>query len=351
MTRPTRNDTFQHIILNGFGIENLVSATRGRPIPRNDEILVRIQAAALNYVDLAIVEGKLGADFTLPFVPVADGAGIVEEVGTEVSEYSPGDLVTTVYIPSWTGGRYTSALMGLDIRPGAGHVPGQLSELKLFKREQIIHAPRHLSAVEAATLPIAGVTAWNALVYGRVKPGQTVLIHGTGGVAVFALQFAKAFGARVIITSSSDAKLEQARKLGADSAVNYKTPGSIADKVLRITENEGVDLVVETVGGTNLQESLRSLRPEGHISVVGFLSGVAADLNLIALNLKRATLTGVSVGSRQDCEDMFAAISQHRLRPVVGATFPLSETRKAFAFLKAGAHFGKVVITLDSKDH
>ena len=339
----------RQVVLEKFGIENLGIKTAKRPVPGNDEVLVRMLAVALNYVDLAIVEGKLGPDLRPPFIPVADGAGVVEEIGADVSEYSPGNLVVTTYIPPWRGGRYTAEFTGLDIRPGAGNTPGQLCEYKIFKAAEIILAPSYLSASEAATLPIAGVTAWNALVYGRLKPGQTVLIHGTGGVSVFALQFAKLFGARAIITSGSEEKLAKARQMGADATINYRTMASVAEEVLRITEKAGVDLAVETVGGRNLQTSLDALRTEGHISVVGFLSGVDANLNLITLNLKRATLTGVSVGSRQDCEEMFAAISQRKLRPVIGATFPLEDTREAFAFLKSGAHFGKVVITFDGE--
>lgn len=333
-------------VLSKFGHENLSIAAADKPVPGKDEILVRMQAVSLNYVDLAIVEGTLNPELRLPLIPVADGAGVVDRIGSGVSGYSPGELVSTVYIPPWQGGRYTAELTGLEIRPGAGRTAGQLSEYKVFKANELIQAPPHLSASEAATLPIAGLTAWNALIYGRVKPGQTVLIHGTGGVSIFALQFAKLLGARVIITSSSDKKLEQARALGADRVINYRTTSSVVEEVLRASGGNGVDLVVETVGGANLQQSLESLQPEGHISVVGFLAGVTASLNLVALNLKRASLAGVSVGSRQDFEDMLAAISHHSLRPIIGATFPLEKMREAFAFLKSGAHFGKIVITL-----
>ncbi|MEW8437147.1 MAG: NAD(P)-dependent alcohol dehydrogenase [Candidatus Thiodiazotropha taylori] len=335
----------RRMVLTKPGLDNLVIETTKKPLPDRDEILVRLQAAALNYVDLAVIEGIITTGHH-PLIPVADGAGVVESVGDDVRGFEPGDLVSTVYIPPWHAGRYRSDMMPLEIRPGAGLTAGQLSEYKTFKVNEVMHVPSHLSATEAATLPIAGVTAWNALSYGDIKPGQTVLIHGTGGVAIFGLQFAKLFGARVIITSSSDQKLEQARNLGADCIINYKAKDNLSDEILRATGGEGVDLVVETVGGPNLQISLESLRPQGHISVVGFLSGVTSNLNLIELNLKRSTLTGVSVGSREDYEEMLAAVTHSMLRPIIGAVFPFEKTFDAFAFLKSGQHFGKVVITL-----
>lgn len=336
----------QIVLENKFGIENLTERSVDKPAVRPDEILVRMQSAALNYVDLAVVEGTLSFDLPLPLIPVADGAGTIEEIGTDVQGYKVGDLVSTVYIPQWQSGRYLAQYTKLGIRPGAGYIAGQLSEYKVFKPHEIISAPKHFSSIEAATLPIAAVTAWNALRYGHIKPGDAVLIHGTGGVSVFALQFAKLFGAITIITSSSDEKLAKAAKLGADFTINYKAHPDIVDEVMRTTENEGVAVIIETVGGDNLQKSLDALRPHGHISVVGFLGGVTAQVSLIDLNLKRATMTGVSVGSKEDFLDMLSAICHSELRPVVDATYPLERTGEAFRHLKSGLHFGKLVITL-----
>jgi NADPH:quinone reductase-like Zn-dependent oxidoreductase len=336
-----------YIALTGaFGIEHLTTQSAPDPKPADGEVLVRMKAASLNYVDLAVITGKLDPDLTLPFIPVADGSGVVEQVGRNVETLTPGDRVVTVYIPSWSGGRYTHAHIALGIRPGAGSVPGQLSELKLFRPSELIRIPDALSFEEASTLPIAGLTAWNALSYGRIKAGDTVLLHGTGGVSIFALQFAKLAGARVVITSSADDKLSRAKNLGADLTINYEQTPEVEREVKRLTNGKGADLVVETVGGSNLARSLKSLRPEGHISIVGFLAGAEASVDLIALNLSRATITGVSVGSTDDFNDMLAAIDANGVKPVVDATFPLAETVRAFEYLEDGRHFGKVVIQL-----
>ena len=329
-----------------FGIENLSIESGYKPKPGDDEVLVRIRAVSLNYVDLAVVTGKLDSRIPIPFVPVADGAGTVEETGRNVRNFKPGDRVATVYIPSWRGGRYRREHTSLAIRPGAGTVPGQLAEYKVFRSHELIRVPDFLDAAEASTLPIAALTAWNALAYGRVKAGDTVLLHGTGGVSVFALQFAKVCGARVIITSGSDRKIERAASLGADLTINYKDHPDVGNEVMRITDREGVDVVVDTVGGGNLEQSLESLKAEGHISVVGFLAGVEAVVNLISLNLKRATITGVSVGSVDDFYDMISAISANRIKPVIDSRFPMDETIQAFRRLERGDHFGKIVIEI-----
>jgi NADPH:quinone reductase-like Zn-dependent oxidoreductase len=335
------------VVLNkNFGIENLSLVSGPTPEPADDEVLVRMKAASLNYVDLAVVTGKLDPSISLPFIPVADGAGIVEGVGAQVRDLKSGDRTATLYIPSWSGGRYRHEHTPLAIRPGAGVVQGQLCEYKTFREHELIRIPDALSFAEASTLPIAGLTAWNALAYGRIKAGDTVLLYGTGGVSIFALQFAKLFGACVIITSSDNAKLERARGLGADFAINYKTRSNVSEEVLRLTGGQGVDIVVETVGGPNLDQSLKSLKPEGHISVVGFLSGVEATINLIALNLTRSTITGVSVGSTNDFRDMLAAISAHGMKPVIDSTYPLDQSVAAFRHLESGKHFGKVVIEI-----
>lgn len=334
------------MLKNSFGIEHFSIASGPVPQPGHDEILVRMKAASLNYVDLAVVTGKLDPAIRLPFIPVADGAGFVEVVGARVRDLRSGDRVATLYIPSWPGGHYRHEHIPLAIRPGAGVVQGQLCEYKTFREHELIRIPDALSFAEASTLPIAGLTAWNALAYGRIKAGDTVLLHGTGGVSIFALQFAKLFGARVIITSSDNAKLERARGLGADFAINYRTRSNVSEEVLRLTGGQGVDIAVETVGGPNLNQSLKSLKPEGHISVVGFLSGVEATINLIDLNLTRSTITGISVGSTDDFRDMLAAISAHGMKPVIDSAYPLDQAIAAFRHLESGKHFGKVVIEI-----
>lgn len=307
-------------------------------------ILVEMKAASLNYVDLLLVNGRLSPDIRPPFIPVSDGAGVVVEVAPGVEGFIPGDMVVTTYIPEWIDGRYTRQNARFETRPGSGMSPGQLIEYKLFRTNELIKFPETLSFVEASTLPIAALTAWNALRYARTKAGDSVLMHGTGGVSIFTLQFAKVMGARTIITSSDDGKLERARALGADFLVNYRKTPDWVSSVLEATNGEGADVVVETVGGSNLNRSLEALRLDGAISIVGFIAGVESAINLVSLNLKRARISGLSVGSRQDFADMLTAIATTGIRPVVDSVFSLDQTTEAFSYLESGKHFGKVVI-------
>ena len=334
------------VLKDGFGIDKLTLTQTPSPKVGPGMILVKMNAVSLNYVDLLLVKGQLNPKIRPPFIPVSDGAGIVEEVGPDIKDFKPGDHVATTYIPEWIDGRYTLENSRFETRPGSGTSPGQLVEYKVFRNNELIKVPELLSFAESSTLPIAALTAWNALAYGKVKAGDTVLLHGTGGVSIFALQFAKAVGARVIITSSDDKKLTKARELGADGLINYKkTPDWIAD-VFTMTDGEGADVVVETVGGSNLNKSLEALRLDGHISIVGFLDGVQSPINLISLNLKRAKINGLSVGSQQDFADMLKAVSANKIKPVIDRTFPLDQTAEAFSYLESGRHFGKIVIEL-----
>lgn len=332
------------VVKQTSGIDQLQLVETPMPKLTSQEILVKMEAAALNYVDWLLINGELNSDPPCPFIPVSDGAGIVEAVGSQVKGFQPGDRVVTLYIPDWIDGRYTPANSRFESRPGMGMRPGQLTEYKSFRAQELLKLPPFLSTVEAATLPIAALTAWNALSYGRAKLGDMVLLHGTGGVSIFALQFAKAAGLQVIITSSSDEKLEKAEVLGADHLINYRQNREWVGEVLAATAGKGVDLVVETVGGHNLNRSLQALRLDGHISVVGFLNGRQSPIDLVSLNLKRAQLHGLSVGSRQDFADMLTAIAANQIHPVIDRTFPLEATPDAFRYLASGRHFGKVVI-------
>jgi NADPH:quinone reductase-like Zn-dependent oxidoreductase len=334
------------VLKGGFGIGNLTLTSAPPPEVGPGTILVKMKAASLNYVDLLLVKGQLNPNITPPFIPVSDGSGIVEEVGPDIQGFKPGDHVATTYIPEWTDGRYTQGNSRFETRPGSGTSPGQLVEYKVFRPIELIKVPDGLSFAESSTLPIAAVTAWNALACAKAKAGDTVLLHGTGGVSIFALQFAKAMGATVIITSRDDRKLAKARELGADYQINSKqTPDWISD-VFTLTDGEGADIVVETVGGSNLNMSLNALKLEGHISIVGFLGGVESSIHLIAMNLKRATLSGLSVGSTRDFADMLKAIAANKIKPVIDATFSLEQTAEAFSHLESGGHFGKIVIEL-----
>lgn len=330
---------------DSFGIGRLKWIEQSKPIPTSREVLVKLEAVSLNYVDLLVVRGQLNPNLSLPYIPVSDGAGVVEQVGEEVTAFKLGDRVVTTFIPDWVSGKPTAETTTYETRQGLGVVAGQLSEYKLFQLNQLIQYPDQLSAAEASTLPIAGLTAWNALRYGNLQASDTVLLHGTGGVSIFALQFAKALGATVVITSSSDDKLKRSQQLGADVLVNYKTTPAWEAVVHQATNGRGVDVVVETVGGRNLQRSLNALRMGGHISIVGLLDGFDTNINTLTLLHQQATIRGMEVGSTQDFEAMNRMIVANDIHPVIDAKFPLDQTQAAFERLEQGQHFGKVVIT------
>ena len=329
-----------------FGISNLKLNELPKPSPGRGEVLVKIEAVSLNYVDLLLVKGLLNPNVPFPYVPVCDGAGIVESVGEDVAKFKSGDKVATTFIPYWLSGKPTNQKTDYSTRQGLGGVSGQLTQYKIFQVNQLVKSPANLSSSEASTLPIAGLTAWNALQYGNLQPGKTVLLHGTGGVSIFALQFAKALGAHAIITSSSDDKLKQAQQLGADLTINYKTQPKWEVIVREFTGGKGADVIVETVGGKNLQRSLDALRMGGHISIVGLLDGFDTSVNTLTLLHKQATIRGMEVGGTHDFEVMNTAIAANDIHPVIDKTFGFEQTQEAFEYLEKGLHFGKVVITL-----
>jgi NADPH:quinone reductase-like Zn-dependent oxidoreductase len=325
-----------------FGIENLAVVEREKPIPKAGEVLVKIHAASLNYRDLRMVQGAYNPKLKMPVVPFSDGAGEVAEVGESVTRFKVGDRVCPIFMQGWVDGEidFSKARTALG-----GDLDGVLAEYAVFNEQGLVAIPEHLSYEEAATLPCAAVTAWHALaVSGNLKAGDTVLTLGTGGVSVFALQFAKAMGATVISTSSSDAKLEHLRQLGADFTINYKTREDWDNAVKEITEKRGVDHVVEVGGAGTLQRSLNSVRMGGDIALIGVVAG-KGDFNPMQIFMKTIKLQGIFVGSRRMFEDMNAAISLHKLRPVIDKVFEFEQVPEALKYMESGAHFGKVVIT------
>ena len=230
-------------LVDNLGISNLKIVEQTQPQPTKKQVLVKIEAVSLNYVDLLVVKGSLNPNLSLPYIPICDGAGIVETVGEEVTAFKTGDKVATTFIPDWINGKPTKQTTDYTTRQGLGNIPGQLSQYKCFSANQIISIPRNLTTIEASTLPIAGLTAWNALSYSNLKANDTVLLHGTGGVSIFALQFAKARGAKVIITSSSEEKLQKAKQLGADLVINYKEDTNWETTVYQMTQGKGVDVI------------------------------------------------------------------------------------------------------------
>jgi len=329
----------------GPGLDALRLTERPDPTPGPGQVLLRMRAASLNYRDLLVIHGRYAkaGPITTPIIPVSDGVGEVIAVGEGVSRVKRGDRVAGAFMPSFVAGRFTEQKS--DSALGAGSVNGVLAEYVVLPEEGVVEVPATLTDTEAATLPCAGVTAWySLLVGGDLKPGQTVLLLGTGGVSLFALQFAKNAGARVILTSSSDEKLQKARALGADETINYKTTPDWDKQVLALTGGLGVDYVVEVGGADTLNKSIEAVRWGGQISLVGVLSGASAQVNTPAIFGKNIRVQGVSVGSREMFEAMNRAITQSNLRPVVDCVFSFSEARDAYAYLESGSHFGKVVI-------
>ncbi len=310
--------------------------------PRAGEIRVRLHASSLNFHDFAVAIGAIPtADRR---IPMSDGAGVVEAVGEGVTEFVVGDLVVSCFFPPWQDGAPTVG--DFSQVPGDG-VDGYAREAVVRPATWFTRSPRHYTHAEAATLTTAGLTAWRALVSdGRLKAGDSVLVLGTGGVSIFALQIAKAMGARVIVTSSSDEKLERARALGADETINYKVHAEWGKRVLELTGGRGVDHVVEVGGPGTLAQSITAVAIGGHISLIGVLTGVHGVVPTAALMVKQARLQGLIVGSRRQQQDFVRAIEATGLKPVIDKTFPLERIADAFRLQGAGGHFGKICLEL-----
>ncbi len=327
------------------GIEGLKLVDRPVPTPGASDVLVRIKAATLNYRDLLTVKGGYGSRQRFPLIPVSDGAGTVEAVGTDVRQFAVGDRVIGSFFENWLAGEPSEQKMQAAL---GGSVDGVLAEYRLFPAHALVATPPHLGDAEAAALPCAGLTAWSAVVkLGDLRPGQTVLTQGTGGVSLFALQFAKMSGARVIATSSSDAKIERLKALGADATINYGTTIDWGKKARELT-GDGVDLVVEVGGIGTLNESIRATRIGGTIAFIGVLAGPPpANSRLPLVVMQQQRLQGVTVGSVEDLQAMCQAISQNGMKPVLDRTFPFDRAKEAFAHLASGAHFGKIAISIE----
>jgi len=328
-----------------FGIDELSITKRDIPEPQPYEILVRFRAAALNYRDVMVVTGTYNPRMKLPAVPFSDGAGEVAEVGNAVTKWQVGDRVMPIFAQGWIDGGASDDKRRTSLGAGA-QWDGVLREYGTFDEQSIVRIPEHLSFEEAAAMPCAGVTAWHALsISGNLKAGETVLTLGTGGVSVFALQFAKLFGARVISTTSSDEKAARLKEIGADEIINYKTREDWDKAVLEMTGKRGVDHVVEVGGSGTLGRSLNAVRVGGHVAMIGALAE-PADFNPINVFMKAVKLQGIFVGSRQMFEDMNRAIEFNRLRPVIDRVFPFDEARDALKYMESGAHFGKIVVSV-----
>jgi NADPH:quinone reductase-like Zn-dependent oxidoreductase len=312
------------------------------PRPGPGQVRVRVRAASLNYRDLLVVKGLYSRNLALPLIPLSDGAGEVVEVGPSTTRFAVGARVAGIFMQTWLDGALTEAKSKSAL---GGAIDGVLAEQVVLHEDGLVAAPDHLTFEEAATLPCAAVTAWNALIQGGVRAGETVLTLGTGGVSLFALQFARMAGARVIATSSSDAKLERAKQLGASDGVNYKTTPEWDKKARDLTGGVGVDHVVEVGGAGTLARSLKAMRMGGHVALIGVLAG-GGDCNPTPVLMKAVRLQGVYVGSRAMFEAMNQAIALHQMKPVIDRVFPFEEARAAYRHMESGAHFGKIVLRL-----
>lgn len=328
----------------GDGISALQLIERPVPQPAPHEVLVKMTAAALNYRDLLVINGVANWKPSAPRIPVSDGVGIITAVGEKVTRFQTGDRVAGIFLPKWLDGplrpeQYVSPL-------GGATTDGVLSAYRLFDEEAVVAVPGHLTDAEAATLPVAAITAWHAVARrSRVQPGDRVLIQGTGGVSLFALQFVHALGGRPIVTSSSDDKLARAKALGATDTINYKKIPAWEQEVLALTGGQGVDHVIEVVGGENLNRSLQAVKLSGSISFIGLLAGLRAPINTFEFVQKNVTIYGIETGSRDMFEEMNGFIGTHQLRPVIDKAFTFDAFPQAMQYLESGSHFGKIVIT------
>ena len=326
-----------------WSIDNLTLTERPKPEPGPGQVLLKMKAASLNYRDLVVPQrgyGKLTG--TLPLIPISDGVGEVIAIGEGVGRVAVCDRVCPLMIQSWISGPPTMERL---ISTLGGPLDGVMTEYMVLSEQGVVKTSEHLSDEEAAALPCAALTAWSAVVTdGQVKAGDRVLVQGTGGVSLFALQFAKLLGAHVIVTSSSDDKLQRAISLGADEGINYVSTPEWGKEVRRMAGADGVDLIVEVGGQKTLPQSLRAIRAGGTINLIGVLSGLNMDVSLGLIVIRKVRLQGITVGNRDGMEAMMRAMSQHTVKPVIDRIFTFEELREALDYLARGVHFGKVCI-------
>lgn len=332
------------IELPAFGLEHLRLAEMPDPQAGPGELLVRFGAASINFRDVQICTGDFAPNEKLPLIPCSDGAGDIVAVGEGISDLAVGDRVCPLFFPEWQQGE----ALGRERAISSGlEAPGTLREYGIYQPRQVIKLPSYLSAEEAACLPCAGLTAWTCIsTLAGIGPGDWVLAEGTGGVSILALQFAKALGAKVIVTSGSDAKLERARALGADHVINYRQQPDWGVHAHKITGGRGVDCVVEIGGEGTLPQAVAALRRGGHIGIVGYLAGIGLGLSVVHLIERNAHLHGVSVGNREGFAAMLECMATHEIRPVIDKVYPFEQAPAALTDLGRGKHFGKLVVAI-----
>lgn len=333
-------------IQGSFGFDNLHLVDRPDPTPGPGEVVVRLASVSLNYRDILMIRGHYNPKQPLPLIPCSDGVGEVVAVGDGVDRVAVGDRVATAFSQTWIDGPPTLEKLRGTL---GGPIDGTLAEMILLSAEGVVPVPEYLLDTEAATLPCAALTAWSALVeLGSVTAGDTVLVQGTGGVSVFALQIATALGARVIATSSSDDKLRRLQELGAWKTINYKSDPDWHKTARLMTDGAGVDHVIEVGGAGTLERSVKAVAVGGTVSMIGVLSGVAAEIKLTSLLMQQVRLQGLLVGSRSGFERLNRFLTEHTLKPVVDRVFPFADAPSAFEHMASGSHFGKVCIAVRS---
>ncbi|WP_218354243.1 zinc-dependent alcohol dehydrogenase family protein [Alteromonas lipotrueiana] len=333
----------QVVIGTEYGTHNLATQDVDTPIPKAGEVLIKMKAASLNYRDWEVVNGQYHENFPTGMVPLSDGAGEVIKVGNQVTSFAPGDRVISSFWQGWQSGELKDSPAAKSL---GGPLGGCLSEYQVIAASGLVKMPASMTFVQAATLPCAAVTAWQALITkGNIKSGDWVLVQGTGGVSMFAQQLALMHGARVITLSSSDTKLDTAKQNGALHTINYQTTPEWAVDVNRLTHGQGVDHIVEVGGPNTLSQSLACIAPGGQINVVGYLGGKDGSINPLQILQAHATVRGIAVGPTSSLQALCNAIDANGLEPLIDREFQWQDYRQAFDYLASGNHLGKIVLT------
>lgn len=332
--------------LAAFGTDHLVINDIPTPSLKANEVLVNIKAVSLNYLDLILLNGTFNRELEFPYIPASDGAGVVAAVGADVTRWKPGDRVVVQYVQNWTKGKVDRESNAVRV---AWQTPGVMSEYTAIPEHGLVKMPENLRFEEAATLPIAALTAWYSLIeQAGLRPGQTVLTQGTGGVSLFALQIAKAAGAKVIATTSSEEKAARLKTLGADAVVNYRQHPEWHEQVIALNGGEGVDITLDVAGAATIGQSLLSVRENGFVGTTGFIAGpeLPLDIHQHRINLNFLRIQGLAVGSAESFAAMNRAIEVNDIHPVIDSVFTMEKAGEAYLRLASGQHIGKIVITL-----
>jgi NADPH:quinone reductase-like Zn-dependent oxidoreductase len=330
------------IQLEKFGIENLRLVDIPKPEPGEHEILVKINATAIQYLDGALVEGKLAPNLAFPYIPGCEAAGVVAAVGKHVTRWKTGDRVLVPFVERWEAGKTTTYHNA--VRTGV-NLPGTLSEYRVAPENTVVRSPRNLTDQEAATLPVIGLTAWASLVnQAKIRPGQTILVQGSGGISLFALQIAKAFGLTIIATSGDDGKAARLKELGASAVVNYKKNKNWSEQVKAANGGQGVDVTLDVAGTETIEQSILSCKENGYVGLIGFMTGSKLSIDAHQLIMNYIRLQGYSVGNSEELGELVTAIETTAIRPVIDRVFSFEQVQDAFNHLIGGQAFGRIVI-------